>query len=520
LTQDDGLIHDRDKNSTASDDTQQDTEPYNASMVRTFKFTVLIFIVLLATGTKAASQAKVRIASTFKGSDAGEQIKSAIDDIPNSGGTVAADFEGRQNWSSCPFGRIGKPVVVELAPATFRLNADCTVPPNVVLRFNPGSVIVVAASHTLTINGEIAGTLTQHFAGPGSVKIHSPFVDRLYPHWWYDGNGDWSSAFQKAVDAGLGGAYGGLSVRLPAGIYPCTDTVIISSSRVQIEGAGKQTTIIRFEPTSAKTLFKFTAGPAMLFQVSVKNLTLAGNNSVKKIGIEFVDTSESTIEDVAFYPWSGGSSEAIQLRGREATYVNRVSANADLPLHISDNPNHSIDADHLSVTDSYFTTNNATPGPVVLVDSGVNLTNVNFSRGAWVKGTYGFFWHDTASKQTSESLTFRDIRWEQQDGKAGEIIHIVHNTTLYNLRLENLRWGGTNPSNGIYLRNVRIAVLANLIYDQAGTAIDIASPSVDGVHFESVYLNNPSSKVLLSGAQRVDGCYFISTSTVCLSLAP
>ena len=47
-----------------------------------------------------AQLANVRFASGFAGSDAGEQIRQAISDLPSTGGIIIADLEGAQTISS------------------------------------------------------------------------------------------------------------------------------------------------------------------------------------------------------------------------------------------------------------------------------------------------------------------------------------------------------------------------------------------------------------------------------------
>jgi hypothetical protein len=278
-----------------------------------------------------------------------------------------------------------------------------------------------------------------------------------------------------------------------------------------LEGAGKQATVIRFAPSSAKTLFKFTNGVSPLAQPSVKNMALTGTNSHKKIGIEFIDTIEATIEDVAFNSWTGSVSEAIKLAGREATTLMRVETNADLPLHLSDNPNSTIDVDHLTCYKCYFIVSDSTQ-PVIKIDSGVNLTNANFLDNAWVRGTHGIYWVDTTTTFQSENLTIRDVRWEQPYDRAGYFLRIEHNYRLRNIIIENARWGAAGAGiNGIYFRKAQEITLQNLSYDEGGIALDL-NASCSGLALTNVLFSNASVTVMLNGVRGISGSYYIEGS--------
>ena len=216
---------------------------------------------------------------------------------------------------------------------------------------------------------------------------------------------------------------------------------------------------------------KLSAGPALLFQGSVRGFTFFSSDSTHtKVALEVVDTSGYLIDDIVVggsilaVPgsrfWSGGAgSVGILSRGREACRVSRVTIYADKPIQISDNPNNSIDIDHFHFQDTYL---GATNHPCVTIDGGVNLTNVTFDGyNAWVLGSDGLKWVDTATVGISQTLILRGVRFEQGKNAAGWCIDIQHNYRLYGLSIEDCQGG--LERNGIRLRKVTGTTIRNNI---------------------------------------------------------
>jgi hypothetical protein len=491
-------------------------------------FRLIAAVVLLHVSLSTSVQAQAakttsgatRMCSTFKGATAAAKIAACIADVPAAGGIADARGLEGEGWTACPVTDVAKPVELVLGSETTPVSVNCVVARPVTLNLPFGAILSPAAGTTFTINGGISASMSRHFSGDGTVRLNTTRVLEVYPQWWGaagDNIADDTIPIQRTIDAFETGRG---QIRFTCDYFKITDTIKISKNRINLTGCGKQTTIFTFLPIGPKSAFRVSAGTAELFQGSMKNFTLTSTDTrFKKVGIELVDTSEYTIEDVTVTRWSGDASEAFKVAGREATYLYRLETNADLPLHIADNPNSTIDCDHLSVVDSYFIgTLTGTALPIVQIDSGVNLTNANFTRGAWVGGKYGLYWSDRASVGISESLTMRDIRWEQSPVTDGNFVYISHNYSLYNLILENLRWGSV--TNGIYLRRVNQVTLSNLLYDRSGTALDIASPTVDQVDLRNVRIVSAAAGVNIAGATHVSGCYTHATNVVCLSPAP
>ncbi len=340
---------------------------------------------------------------------------------------------------------------------------------------------------TILQNGSVGiGTSTSAYklAVSGTTYIadlitKGPIVDVRAYGATNDASTDSTAAIQAAIDAAylnLGNAVGGI-VYIPAGIYYVSATLNITNSRIHIYGAGKNATFITFNPGSAGLpVFHFNGGAGVLFQDSISDLSINGQGGLQKIGIQLTDTSEMLVEDVSMLYMNGNSSVGIKLRGREMTTLNRITLSADRPLVISDNPNSTIDVDHLHVQDAYLIASGTNPN--ITIESGVNLSNVVFDgTQAWVLGGHGLQWIDTSTVATSQDLTIKNVRWEQSTNAPGYFIDIEHNVNLQNLMLENL-YGGLN-TNGIKLRRVDWVSIEHFIYpDASKTALDVNSTTL------------------------------------------
>lgn len=307
-----------------------------------------------------------------------------------------------------------------------------------------------------------------------------------------DGTVDDTVAVQAAVNV-----TGPHNVLWPNLTCKTTNTITVSQPRVNIIGTGQQSSINNFVPTSGgKAAWHFTTGiNAVLYQNRFEGMTVnSSNTTFQKFGILATDTSMLTIENVAIYPFSGGSaispftgggnSAAIKLKGRERTIIREVYANSDIPLWIDDNPNFSIDVDHLHVEDFYAAPTGT--NPIVYISSGVNLTNVLFDGDqTWVTGARGLYWVDTATTITSNSLVIKNVRYEQPTAQHF-VFEIQHNQILYNLVIENALWGGGTASNGIKLRNVVNPVIRDSRYNGTGTFLDVTN-SVQTLELDNVF---------------------------------
>jgi hypothetical protein len=229
-----------------------------------------------------------------------------------------------------------------------------------------------------------------------------------------------------------------------------------------------------------------------------------------KEAIKLVDVSQCVIENVqTTYPhWSGNGSIFLHILGRDTSAIQELDVAADKPIVISPIPSphtaSGIGIDHFNFHNCYLMSLGSYP--IVTIDSGTDVTDVSFDGyQAWVKGTYGLYWNDTATTLVSIGLSLKNIRWEQMVGAAGYLVYIAHNTGLDQLCLENIY--GSLTSNFIYLRKVRNFTFNNLFYIGSLVGADIDSTCTSGT-FSQVTFNNVAATVTLN-AKRLSGDYKI-----------
>jgi polygalacturonase len=309
------------------------------------------------------------------------------------------------------------------------------------------------------------------------------------------GAADSTSAIQAAINSFASGRG---TVWFPIGTFKVTSTITVTQNRIHLVGAGSWATQILFVPTANDTCIELSNGAAVLYQGSVVGMSFYSEDSTyAKTALEISDVSGYNIEDIVVGGnvvsggstfWSGGTgSRGLWIKGREATYINRVFVYADKPIEISTNPNNSISIDHFHFANCYLGANGF---PCVTINSNVNLTNVTFDGyQLWVLGTYGLYWVDTATVGVSQTLTLANVRTEQGTSSTAYSVYISHNSALQSLKIENSQLDTTR--NGIYLRKVDRASIYNVIdTSTAGThTILDADSTVREIDIRNCYWN-------------------------------
>lgn len=170
---------------------------------------------------------------------------------------------------------------IKLAPTTWNIRDDKTVPSNVTLWVPAGATLNVSSGKTLTINGPLIRESETWTSGNGTVT-HDSTAGLIAPKYtatsgsaartladWMDdvddaakvfnvtdpaygatGDGvtDDTAAIQAAIDAAE--AAGGGRVVFPDGTYRISDTLIIDSDGVSLEGVGVTASTIDCQDTS------------------------------------------------------------------------------------------------------------------------------------------------------------------------------------------------------------------------------------------------------------------------------
>lgn len=309
----------------------------------------------------------------------------------------------------------------------------------------------------------------------------------------------------------------GAELIFPVGTYVLTDTVLITSSRVHIRGAGKYATTIAFTPTSAKACFKFrNATPAsVLYQCSLQGMGFSGGGSQQKIAIDCWDCSEQSVRDIAvFSTWTGNSgstatpSIGVRTQGREFFHLHRATIAADRPVHLMANINGGANnVDHYHLTDVYYLTL-VTTEACILIDPDVSPTNLLLDGWqSWIGGKYAVYALPNVGATVGKLVTIAMGRYEQ----AGD-------TNGYAIRWEGachqLEVGAVNlgVTSGFYGRNIRRLSFKNSYYEAAtGVALDIDG-TCDDLILSNTYFNNGTT-VNLSSFEEVDAVPKVQTSS-------
>ena len=301
--------------------------------------------------------------------------------------------------------------------------------------------------------------LSERYASLAAAQADFSFVSALTQQI------DWA-AIQAATNlAGTTGFSGGVKVELGAGNYYLGgDTVTVDAARTHIEGNGKYATIITFAPSSAATAFKFTNGASVLYQCSIRGMGFQATGSAQKTAIELIDTGETYIEDIAiFSTWTGSNSIGIFLKGRELTTIKRVDVTADQPIKMGDNPNSSIDHDHLLMENLYLITLTSTNAAILVEGSNLWITNWKIQGvNAFALGKYGIYYADGGGAiPASLNWEWEGIRCEQFADATGYNFYVTG--SVYSLLVKNCKLD--SAGNGIYYRGVVYATIQNTTYD-------------------------------------------------------
>src|SRR4029077_2996249 len=292
------------------------------------------------------------------------------------------------------------------------------------------------------------------------------------------GTTDMTAAF--AAVALIGGR---IYVPASGGPYLITDTVLFAVQRTTIIGDGQQRTIIKFAPTTTgKPCFHFKlASASTIAQGGVRGMAFdaTGNTQGTKSAIRVTDGEEIILRDIAVSNWSSAGHDCIGVPfwSRQTHEFSDVTLFADIPISIETNPNISISIDHYHFFNCYLS---ATANPCIVIADGVNLTQVTFDGyQAWVGGTYGLFWNDTTTAQSSNGLTLKNVRTEQGTSVTAYAVSITHNTNMQGLVIDNCHFAPDRR--GFFFRKVFSWHIKDSFYsDPAKEALNIDSSTSIG----------------------------------------
>lgn len=285
-----------------------------------------------------------------------------------------------------------------------------------------------------------------------------------------DGTTDDTAAIQAAIAAS---GVGGLLI-WAKGTYKVTSTLNMTYSGQHWQGAGGNGTIILFAPTANGTCVAWGTSATESVRTGISGVTFYSNDSTyTKVALNVIRCSEGIFRDISVsgsvvvsgtQMWTGATSVGIKTSGHEACRFMDLGIAADVPLQISQGASRAsyanLDIDHFNFHNLYLLAN---ANPCVLIDTGVNLTQVSFTgQQAWVLGSSGLQWVDTTSTQSSNGLSIANVRTEQGTSAAAYTFDIQHNYELQNLSLFSCL---LDPARrGIKLRKTSNVILLNASY--------------------------------------------------------
>jgi hypothetical protein len=279
-----------------------------------------------------------------------------------------------------------------------------------------------------------------------------------------------------AIQAAVNSLSGNPGIIVLPEIYPTNDTITVSNHRQYIISLGRWVGGIVFNPTAHdKPAIRFQKSTAVpIVQNGIRDLVIMSSDTTyRKIGIDLVDVSEFSWNDVAISQMVDSSYSSIGLRfkGRDTSSFINPHIVADIPVRVSKNPNIStIDIDCTNFHNTYFVATSTNPN--FLIDDGCYLSNLSFTgSNIWAAGGHGFYYSDTTTAGQMYNLSIDNLRWEQSTNATGYIVYSSSAYWIQNVKLRGVHGGGSNR--GFYFRRAGHLTLENVGYFGSGVALDV-----------------------------------------------
>jgi hypothetical protein len=280
---------------------------------------------------------------------------------------------------------------------------------------------------------------------------------------------DSTAAFQAAYDI-----VGPHDIYWPKGTYK-VGPLVCSQSRVNVEGAGPNATVLLFVPTAANQacLTYQAANPAqVLYQCIAGKFSIRQTEGVlAKIGIDLYDVSGCYFYDIQVGPndlWNGatgGVTRGTRISGRDLTQFARVelATTGGGSVLVMSNPNVAVggleDSDVFHFDDCHFMLGTSTHYAIEYAD-GAQPTDVLITGGDTIGGAGTFKLVNTLSVNAAYGLTIFKHRCE--GGSNGAFVHIEGGASFNSLRgihVFSCTVGGGTLQKGFYLRDCSTVTL-------------------------------------------------------------
>lgn len=234
---------------------------------------------------------------------------------------------------------------------------------------------------------------------------------------------------------------------LPPGFIRLTAGSLIDWHGAKLWGAGLRDTNIIFDLAAGQTgLTFYKAGDSNgIAFPELRNLAIYKTGALQATALDTVNTSKMLVQNVNIQDWTGsGNDVGWAMSGRELLTTDNVTIAANLPIRIKQNPDRAaflnIDCDFLHLQNMWLIAIGGAH-PNILIDDGVNVTELLAEHISMNGGSGGLTWTDTTSSAVSERVTFRSCRFEQST--AGAFMFLINRTSssLYGLHIEDCHTG-------------------------------------------------------------------------------
>lgn len=294
----------------------------------------------------------------------------------------------------------------------------------------------------------------------------------------------------------------GGNLKLPKGTYTLSDKFAFTGQRLNIEGDGRNVSVISYSPASTGIALEYN-NPAAggLYQGSIKNIGFSSGNSVDKTAIVLQNTADCEVHDIgiAYGAWAGTGSIGIRTYGRQTLSVRNCQIACARPVVFSQNPLFtSLNTDHYIVEHCELSTTLST-GSCIEFENGVMHTNTTLRNLALTGGKNGILWNDTTSVGASYSLWIENIRTEQAADATGWSIDLqTTGQTLQTVAIKNAYLD--TGRNGIRLRKAQNITLENVFFSQtSGTQLDVTMVAGSRLVLINCFFQTGGTKTITNG---------------------
>lgn len=287
--------------------------------------------------------------SVFTGASASiktHACAAALAALASPGGTVdTRNMPGAQTWNTDAFSGITAPIDFLCAATTFTVSANSTIPSNVSLSAGEGCLFSVNSGVTLTVNGNVQGSATQHFGGVGNVVLTGGTADLPRAEWWGlkgDGATDNTAVITKACLGSTRLQWGpGTFLVNPDTIGTCLAPGLSALQSVKWIGSFDNNIS---SSTSGTTTIKANTSGTTLFKSSVvlgdfQYLTFDGNGEVANVAEMVPNSSWQTYRHVTFINPTPTTGTVVWLDGfNGGSTASEVDSITFDNVHIAGNP--------------------------------------------------------------------------------------------------------------------------------------------------------------------------------------